>query len=167
MSIFTSFKLSDLVFILDVDGVMTDGSFYYSIGGKIFKKFGPEDADALNLIRNKIEIRFVSADHRGFAITKKRIVDDMEFRLDLVTSDNRLNWIASKYDLSKVIYMGDSFKDIPIVNAVALGIVPSSASQYLKKYAKYITKCGGGQGAVAEACFYIADNFGIKLFELI
>ena len=31
------------VFILDVDGVLTDGCFYYSIDGKVLKKFGPDD----------------------------------------------------------------------------------------------------------------------------
>ena len=38
------------VFILDVDGVLTDGGFYYSSEGKVLKKFGPDDNDALKLL---------------------------------------------------------------------------------------------------------------------
>ena len=30
-------------FIVDVDGVLTDGKFYYSSEGKLMKKFGPHD----------------------------------------------------------------------------------------------------------------------------
>ena len=44
------------VFILDVDGVMTTGSFLYSSEGKIIKSFGPDDNDALSLLSKFIEI---------------------------------------------------------------------------------------------------------------
>ena len=33
--------------VIDVDGVMTDGKFYYSVDGKILKAFGADDHDAL------------------------------------------------------------------------------------------------------------------------
>ena len=35
-------------FILDVDGVFTDGKFLYTKDGKVMKIFGPEDNDALS-----------------------------------------------------------------------------------------------------------------------
>ena len=38
-------------FVLDVDGVMTDGRFYYNIEGKVIKIFGPDDHDALTLLK--------------------------------------------------------------------------------------------------------------------
>ena len=74
-----------LVFLLDVDGVMTNGQFIYSNKGKIQKIFGPDDHDGLSLLSEFIEIRFVTGDRKGFDISKKRIVDDMGFKLDLVT----------------------------------------------------------------------------------
>ena len=36
-------------FIFDIDGVFTDGSFYYSEEGKIIKMFGDADNDALSI----------------------------------------------------------------------------------------------------------------------
>ena len=36
--------------ILDADGIMTNGQFYYSIEGKAFKVFGADDNDALSLL---------------------------------------------------------------------------------------------------------------------
>ena len=39
-------------FLLDVDGVMTSGKFIYSRKGKIYKEFGPDDSDALNILKN-------------------------------------------------------------------------------------------------------------------
>ena len=44
------------VFLLDVDGVMTTGQFAYTEEGKSMKVFGPDDNDALSLLRNLMEI---------------------------------------------------------------------------------------------------------------
>ena len=59
------------VFILDVDGVMTTGQFIYTKNGKIAKIFGPDDHDALSLIKEFVEVRFVTGDKKGFEISKK------------------------------------------------------------------------------------------------
>ena len=68
-------------FILDVDGVMTDGRFLYSEKGKVFKTFGPHDSDGLNILKKYLKFFFISSDKRGFKITRKRIVDDMGYEL--------------------------------------------------------------------------------------
>src|SRR5687768_12316343 len=94
-------------FIIDVDGVFTDGKFYYTDEGKVMKKFGPEDNDALSLLRDRLVVHAVSGDKRGFAITKKRIADDMKLPLDLVSTYDRIAWIRERYDPSETIYMGD------------------------------------------------------------
>ena len=39
-------------FLLDVDGVMTTGQFAYTADGKAMKIFGPDDNDALSLLKN-------------------------------------------------------------------------------------------------------------------
>ena len=44
------------IFIIDVDGVMTDGKFYYTKQGKVMKCFGADDNDALKLLSNYIKI---------------------------------------------------------------------------------------------------------------
>jgi 3-deoxy-D-manno-octulosonate 8-phosphate phosphatase (KDO 8-P phosphatase) len=67
-----------VAFILDVDGVMTDGKFHYSENGKVMKVFGADDSDAFSLLASSLDIHFVSGDRRGFAISKARIADDMK-----------------------------------------------------------------------------------------
>ena len=95
------------VLILDVDGVMTTGQFIYTENGKYAKIFGPDDHDALCLVKEFVEVRFVTGDKKGFSISKKRIVDDMNFKLDLVSTVKRLDWIKKKYPINRTIYMGD------------------------------------------------------------
>jgi len=75
------------------------------------KVFGPDDNDGLSLLQPYLQIRFVTGDRKGFSISHKRIVDDMEYPLDLVSTIKRVEWIAERYDLDEVIYMGDGIFD--------------------------------------------------------
>ena len=97
-------------FILDVDGVMTTGHFLYTAEGKVMKIFGPDDNDGLSLLKSNLEIRFVTGDIKGFAISHKRIVDDMKFPLEIVSTIRRIDWIKERYPLEDVIYMGDGIR---------------------------------------------------------
>lgn len=148
-----------LHFILDVDGVLTDGTFYYSVDGKIMKRFGADDHDALKLLIGKLDIHIISSDHRGFEITKKRVCDDMHLPLDFVESNNRMQWIRKYYDPNYVIYMGDGIFDPHVFRDVLYGIAPSNALLQTQRHADFVTQKKGGEGAVAEACLHILDIF--------
>jgi 3-deoxy-D-manno-octulosonate 8-phosphate phosphatase (KDO 8-P phosphatase) len=146
------------IFIIDVDGVMTDGKFYYSEKGKVLKCFGPDDNDALKLLKGFMDIQFVTGDKRGFVITKKRI-SDMKFNVQLVSTIQRLEWIKKKFNLSEVIYMGDGIFDHYIMKKVSYSIAPANADYNCKKSSDYITKRNGGDRAVSEACLHILKKF--------
>jgi 3-deoxy-D-manno-octulosonate 8-phosphate phosphatase (KDO 8-P phosphatase) len=151
-------KNNPKIFIIDVDGVMTDGKFYYSEKGKILKCFGPDDNDALKLLNNYIAIQFVTGDKKGFKITKKRIAD-MKFKVKLVSTIKRLEWIENNFNLSEVIYMGDGIFDHYTMKKVGYSMSPANADDNCKKYANFITKRNGGDRAVSEACLHILKKF--------
>ena len=152
------------VFILDVDGVMTNGDFFYSSDGKVMKVFGPDDNDALSLVKRFMKIHFVTGDKKGFDITHKRIVKDMKFPLTLVSTIRRIDWIKKKYDPKKVIYMGDGIFDHYVMKSVNYSIAPANANELALKNAKFICKRSGGDRAVAEACLHILNKF-FKKFD--
>lgn len=154
-------------FILDVDGVFTDGKFHYSEDGKIMKIFGDADNDALSLIKDKIHIEMVTGDKRGFAISKKRIQDDMGYPLNLVSTFQRLDWIAERFNLEETIYMGDGIYDPIVFNSVGFSIAPANAFVNTKKYANHITQSKGGEGAVAEAVIFIYQNILKLNFDIL
>ena len=123
-------KNKPMLFLLDVDGVMTNGQFIYSKDGKIQKIFGPDDHDGLSLLNEYIEVRFITGDKKGFDISKKRIVDDMNFKLDLVSTVKRIDWIKKKYPLDKVIYMGDGILDYLVMEKVLYSISPANGHEF-------------------------------------
>lgn len=151
--------------IIDVDGVMTTGHFFYSEKGKVFKMFGPDDNDALSLISKYLNIHFVTGDRKGFKISKKRIVDDMGFALNLVSTIKRKKWIKENYDLKKTIYIGDGIFDYLVMKDVLYSICPSNSDEVCKKYSDFVTKRSGGDRAVAEACRHILKKFFNKDIE--
>lgn len=150
---------SPVVFILDVDGVMTDGKFYYTEDGKVMKVFGADDSDALSLLKTFIDVQFVTGDKRGFPISKARIADDMNYPLDLVSTTKRADWIAERWDLEQVIYMGDGIFDHYVFEQVGYSIAPANADVYCLSKAQFVTQREGANRAVAEACLHILERF--------
>ena len=145
--------------VLDVDGVLTTGQFLYSKNGKEFKIFGPDDNDGLALLKPFLKIHFVTQDKKGFSISKKRIVTDMKYPLELVKTLDRVEWMKKQTSLNKIIYMGDSIFDHLIFSKVGYSIAPANADSLAKKNADFVTKRNSGERAVAEACLHILKKF--------
>jgi 3-deoxy-D-manno-octulosonate 8-phosphate phosphatase (KDO 8-P phosphatase) len=147
--------------VLDVDGVITNGKFVYTQEGKISKEFGSHDSDALQIVKEKINVFFISADKKGFDISKKRI-NDMGFGLELISADSREKYILEKKNTGFTVYIGDSFTDIPAMLAADFSMAPRNAFKPAKRMASFVLSCNGGEGAVAEACVHICPS----LFDL-
>jgi 3-deoxy-D-manno-octulosonate 8-phosphate phosphatase (KDO 8-P phosphatase) len=155
----TKSKLPPKYFILDVDGVFTDGKFHYTSEGKVMKTFGDADSDALHLLKDRLYIHMVSGDKRGFPITYKRIAEDMKFPLDQVSTFDRIAWMKEKWNPGQTIYMGDGIFDPLVFKEVFYAIAPANAFYTTKEAADFVTKSRGGEGAVAEAVLHILETF--------
>jgi 3-deoxy-D-manno-octulosonate 8-phosphate phosphatase (KDO 8-P phosphatase) len=140
--------------ILDVDGVLTDGKFTYTDQGKFSKTFGSHDSDALKIVSEVANLVFISADKRGFAISKSRI-NDMSFELLHVDSVGRVDLIASMKLEAQTAFIGDSFTDVPALREADLSLVPQGAHPLAKAQADIVLTSNGGDGAVAEACIML------------
>ena len=135
--------------VCDVDGVLTDGKFHYSKEGKAFKVFGAHDADALKESSFFNAVTFISADKRGYEISSRR-VQDMGFELSLKSPSERLKLITDLKLVSNVLFIGDSFSDIPALKEATLSAVPRSAYPAARRVADIRLQLRGGEGAVAE-----------------
>jgi len=146
-------------FVLDVDGVLAASPLFYTAEGKTMKVFGPDDHDALNLLRDRMKIVFITGDKRGLPISRRRVVDEMGFELHLVSTHERMHWIEQNAGLAETIYMGDGIFDVAVFEKVGYSICPSDAFYLARQKASYVTQCAGGNRAVAEACMHILEKF--------
>lgn len=145
--------------ILDVDGVLTTGQFLYTKQGKFAKVFGPHDNDGIKLLSKLINVCAISADKRGFEISKKRIATDMGLKLTLVSEATRLSWLQENFNLKESAYMGDGMYDAIIFGHVGYSIAPANAFYLARNKANFVTKTKSGEGAVGEACLHLMEKF--------
>jgi len=139
--------------ILDVDGVLTDGSITYDKEGNNLITFNVHDGYGINFaLANGLSVGVITG--RKSEAVKHRIKDlgikdFFNGAIDKVTPYEK---IKQKYNLSddEIAYIGDDILDIPVLQRVGLPIVTKNARIETKKYAKYITQEKGGNGAVRE-----------------
>lgn len=159
-------KEKEVFVIFDLDGVFTDGTFSYDEEGKRHKVFGADDSDGLKMLSKVIgkdNIRVISADHRGFDISDKRI-SDMGFKLNYVKSGKeRRKYIEENYVGKRVFYIGDSLTDLHMTNMKnVFTICFSNSSRFIKKKFDKVIKEESSKRGVASACMYIARKITKK-----
>ena len=128
---------------MDVDGVLTDGSMYYSENGDELKRFNTRDGMGIQLLKeNGIKI----------AIITKENTKLVERRANKLKVDNlfqgvenkllALEELKNKYNLdySEIAYIGDDINDIPVLKKVGISICPGDAIIDVKRVCNYIAK---------------------------
>jgi 3-deoxy-D-manno-octulosonate 8-phosphate phosphatase (KDO 8-P phosphatase) len=152
----------EYVLVLDVDGVLTDSTFYSSKEGKLLKRFGADDHDVLKEISKYIDsVNFITADHRGFEISRKRIEDEMKFSLSLVSNkpEERWQWIKDEFPNKKIIFIGDGIYDYYALEKADYSACPADSLDHVKNVADFVGKRTGANRFVAEACLHIMDVY--------
>ena len=148
--------------IIDVDGVMTSGQFIYSNKGKQYIILGAHDSEGLKLLKKFFKIQFITADKRGFGITKKRIVDDLKYSLKLVSEEERYNF-CENIGFKNTIFIGDGIYDAKILKKCRYGIAPINARVEAKRASDYVTPSKSAEGAVLDASKKILKVFKLKI----
>ena len=75
----------------------------------------------------------------------------MKYKLDLVNTHDRVDWIKKNYDPKKVIYMGDGIFDHYVMREVGYSIAPANSDNNAKSHANYITERSGGDRAASRS----------------
>jgi 3-deoxy-D-manno-octulosonate 8-phosphate phosphatase (KDO 8-P phosphatase) len=139
--------------LLDVDGVMTDGTIYLDADGRETKAFNIYDGSGIHLVRKAgVEVGIVTgrqspivdfrARELGITEVYQRILDKVKIYDDLLR----------KYRLqdSEMAYMGDDVIDLPILKRAGLSVAVPNAHPEVKDSVDWITRKAGGYGAVRE-----------------
>jgi len=157
--------LSDsIALVIDVDGVLTDGTFWYSAKGKEYKRFAPHDAEALGVLKSYFPIKIISADKRGRKISERR-VNDLGFDLQIVSSRARRLLISSMQAKGRnVLFVGDSLSDIPAMSEATFAVCPSNSCIGVSSHVDYVLKTQGGRGVMAEIKQLLEKALGEEYF---
>lgn len=158
-------KLNRIRFLLlDVDGVMTDGSIIYDDRGAEIKKFNVKDGLGIRLLMlSGIRVGIVTGrssralkyrcDNLGIDI----VFDGMQDKASVLDEMIRTHGTVS----DDIAFMGDDLPDLPLMRRVGLSIAVADAHPLVADTAHMITIARGGAGAVREVCEAILSVRGL------
>jgi YrbI family 3-deoxy-D-manno-octulosonate 8-phosphate phosphatase len=139
--------------LVDVDGVLTDGRVTIDIHGNETKTICYRDLDAVGIGRRAgYDFAFVTGeDTEMVRMLAKR------FSIEKIYAGKKdklaaMRQISEEFGtpLSGLLYIGDSDRDAPALEAVGLGIAPTDGTASAKAAANVQTDCKGGYGVLLE-----------------
>jgi len=141
--------------LLDVDGVLTDGTLLYGRDGQESKSFNTQDGFGLRLLREAgIGVGVITA--RKSEVVERR-AEELKMNYIYQGAGNKneaFKEIMRDSGLKpyQIAYMGDDWLDLVLLQQVGLAIVPANGVREVKEIAHFVTGRSGGAGAVRDAC---------------
>lgn len=142
----------------DVDGVLTDGTLYFSSQGDEMKAFNTRDGHGLKML--------AGAGIRLAIITGRRS-RAVELRAQNLGIDILLQGIEHKRDAMQALltqsgidfaeagYMGDDVVDLPLLRACGFSASVPDGHALVRNHVDYVAQAAAGRGAVREVCEFI------------
>lgn len=142
----------------DVDGVLTDGTLWFTSAGDEMKGFSSVDGHGLKMLREggvdlaiitgrrsrAVELR---AENLGIARLHQGVEDKRAVLLELAA---RLGIAPAQCG-----YMGDDVVDLPILRACGFAATVPQGEPLVKRHVQYVATRPAGGGAVREVCEFI------------
>jgi len=151
------------MFVMDVDGTLTDGCTYYSERGEELKRFSMKDEFGMSLLKhNDIIPVILTSENSKIVLSRAKKLNVKEVHVNVKDKLKKVSDIAFSYKAwldTNVAYIGDDLSDIDVIKKVALSFAPVDAVEEVKKVAKVVTTRKGGEGAVREAIDYILKRY--------
>jgi 3-deoxy-D-manno-octulosonate 8-phosphate phosphatase (KDO 8-P phosphatase) len=141
------------VLITDVDGVLTDGNVYLDNQNNEWKAFNIKDGLGIKLLLNQgIEVVIITG--RSSQIVTRRAAELGIRTVYQGRSDKRQAFeeILRQFSVmtDEVAHVGDDLPDLPLMQKSGLGLSVADAHWYVREHADWVTRSGGGQGALRE-----------------
>jgi 3-deoxy-D-manno-octulosonate 8-phosphate phosphatase (KDO 8-P phosphatase) len=142
-------------FLLDVDGVLTDGGLYVGETAEAFKRFNTLDGHGLKLLQ-QAGIQPVIITGRDSAALRQR-VSELGIALAYFGVENKRQAAQTclqqlNLDWTQVAAMGDDWPDLPMLMPAAVSFAPPQAHPEVLKRVHHVCTAGAGHGAVRQAC---------------
>jgi 3-deoxy-D-manno-octulosonate 8-phosphate phosphatase (KDO 8-P phosphatase) len=141
----------------DVDGVLTDGTFWWGTNGEEFKRFCFADTTGIALaLQAGLSLALISGESSPAGVTlverfadKLRITDVYKGCQDKAEA---VRDFAQKHqlELAEICFIGDDVADIPAMTIVGLAAAPADAQAKAKAAAGFVSSLNGGRGVVRE-----------------
>ncbi|MBR4951117.1 MAG: HAD-IIIA family hydrolase [Clostridia bacterium] len=151
------------LFVMDVDGTLTDGHIYYGDNGEMFKAFHVRDGYAIAHIFPKYGIVpvIITGKSSQIVANRARELKITEVYQGISDKISKLTEIADKYGVTsaEIAYIGDDVNDLDCIAHCGLTACPADALDEVIPKVDYVCRNNGGRGAVREFADYVIRKF--------
>ena len=149
--------------VSDIDGVWTDGSFYYTKEGDSARKFTTRDSYGVALAKiSKIPVLILSGEENSMVKKRMKKLGLKHVKLGVKNKLGALTDFCKyqKIKLTEVAFLGDDMNDFHLVGKVGFFACPLDAYSLIRENADKILLTAGGQGSFREFVEYILQQQG-------
>ncbi|PWG81707.1 KdsC family phosphatase [Pararcticibacter amylolyticus] len=147
-------KLKEVkAFVLDIDGVLTDGTVHVTETGEQLRRFHVRDGYAMQrAVKKGYRICVISGGKSASVLIRLNGLGITEIHLGI---DKKLDVYqeflqAHSLEPTQVLYMGDDIPDIPPMKLSGVPVCPGDAVEEVKAVSIYISGKAGGTGCVRD-----------------
>lgn len=142
------------LFLMDCDGVMTDGRIWILDQNDDQKSFYSRDGLGIELLHRAGLHSGVISGRNSSALARRAHFLGMKYvRQGCKDKEQAFAEILAEAGVTndEVAFAGDDLNDIPLMLKSGLGIAVADAAVDTREHAHYVTEARGGEGAVREA----------------
>ena len=140
-------------FVLDYDGVLTDGKVILTADGESLRTANVKDGYAMQLaVKKGYNIMVISGGYSKSTFWRLKNLGISEIHLGVEHKLETYHLLLEKYDLNpeQVLYMGDDIPDSKPMKEAGLACCPADAAEEIKAMCDYISHKEGGTGCVRD-----------------
>jgi 3-deoxy-D-manno-octulosonate 8-phosphate phosphatase (KDO 8-P phosphatase) len=140
-------------FLLDVDGVLTDDTFFWGPNGEEWKRFSFADVMGITRARRAGYLFALVSGEDSPLVDRfaAKVGIDNVFK-NYKDKAAALRQFAEQHQLapSEIVFMGNDINDLGAMSIAGLAAAPADAQPCARSSAEVVMECRGGHGAVRE-----------------
>jgi 3-deoxy-D-manno-octulosonate 8-phosphate phosphatase (KDO 8-P phosphatase) len=138
---------------LDVDGVLTDGTFWWGPGGEEWKRFSFRDVMGISRGRKAgLIFALISGEESPLVdrYAAKLAITDVYKGCKDKAAALRAFAQSRHFELGEICFMGDDVNDLDALRLAGFAAAPADAHDAARRAAVFVTSRPAGRGAVRE-----------------
>lgn len=142
------------MFVMDVDGTLTDGRIIIGSDGTEYKCFNVKDGLGIKkLIGHEIVPVIITGRKSTIVELRCKELGITEVHQQIDNKLSQLKLLMQKYNVTfrEIAFIGDDVNDVEAMKQCHVRFAVADAVQEVKSIATHLTSRNGGQGAVREA----------------
>jgi 3-deoxy-D-manno-octulosonate 8-phosphate phosphatase (KDO 8-P phosphatase) len=140
-------------FVLDVDGVLTNGKLILVPGGEQARVMHIRDGYAIqHAIKSGYRVLVLSGGKSEEVRSRLKGLGVHDIQMNCDDKLNALIDYMADYNLKKeeILYVGDDIPDLQAMKTCGMAVCPADAAQEIKKICHYVSPVPGGEGCVRD-----------------